>query len=324
MLLRDQLRQLWDIFSNRQRAQAPGYKPDEVSERLRSRVMMLYADVVAGRMTAGTYSHPEDHSSEFWEQAHHALAVAYGRPVLSKARVRSATEDLLAFLEQSSSSELFDFVEAGFKVPIAWRLFAQENEFVDALNDVFRMEEAPYQLTPGVTRMESNPATSGPLSGGTVVVRVAFPRVVRVDDQVAHAEAVEPALSVLADPAYRGANDEFRRALDDYRRGDFEDCLGKCGSAFESVLKVLCHRKGIPCDPQRDTAGPLVDKVLARSTLDVATFKEPLIAIARMRNRLSSSHGGGATLRRVDRHVAQFALTATAAAIVLLVQDMGH
>ena len=62
-----------------------------------------------------------------------------------------------------------------------------------------------------------------------------------MDDEVTHTEAVMPALTVLADPAYRAANDEFRKALEDLR-GDFEDCLVKCGSGFESVLKVLCQK----------------------------------------------------------------------------------
>ena len=47
------------------------------------------------------------------------------------------------------------------------------------------------------------------------------------------------------------------------------------------------------------------------------------MAVARMRNRLSSSHGGGTSVRKVERHVAQYAVTATAAVIVLLVQDIG-
>jgi hypothetical protein len=50
--------------------------------------------------------------------------------------------------------------------------------------------------------------------------------------------------------------------------------------------------------------------------------REPrLFLVARMRDRFSSSHGGGSTVHTVDRHVAQ---SATAAAIVLLVQDMGN
>lgn len=43
-----------------------------------------------------------------------------------------------------------------------------------------------------------------------------------------------------------------------------------------------------------------------------------------MRNRLSAAHGGGAKVKAVERHVAQYALTSTAAAIVLLVHDMGR
>ena len=63
--------------------------------------------------------------------------------------------------------------------------------------------------------------------------------------------------------------------------------------------------------------------MLTKSTLDAGTFQEPLTLVARMRNRLSSSHGGGSTVRNVDRHVAQYAVTATAADFVLLVHDMG-
>jgi len=141
--------------------------------------------------------------------------------------------------------------------------------FVDALNDAFRLEAAPHQLIYGVQRREP---TVAPYRGESIV-RVSFPKIVRVDEEVAHTEAVQPALSALSDAAYAGADDEFRKALDDYRKDDFEDCLGKCGSAFESVLKVLCQKHSILFDPNKDTAGPLLTKILAKSTLDTGTFK---------------------------------------------------
>lgn len=323
MSLKDQLKQIWDVFSVRHVPRGPGYKRDEISELLRNRVLMLYVDVVSGQMPTNPYSLPQNHSSEFWDQMHHTMRHLYGRPVLSQAQVRSPAEDAAAFVERCTTPEFFDFIETSFKIDCSWRVFNEENEFVDAVNEIFRMEGAPYQLTPGVTRGEPNPATTGRFAGGTHIVRVAFPKVVRVEDEVAHTEAVLPALSVLADPAYSGSNDEFRKALDDYRKGDFEDCLVKCGSAFESALKVLCRKNRLPFDEIKDTAGPLLDKVLPHSSLDTGTFKEPLIAIARMRNRLSAAHGGGSKVKIVQRHVAQYALTSTAAAIVLLVHDMG-
>lgn len=327
MSLKDQLRQIWDSFSTRKIDRGAGYKPDEVSDRLRTRIVMLYVDVVSGRMSTNQYSVPQDHSSDFWEQIYHALRVLYGRPKLSRFNVRSAAEDAMAFAENGTAKELFDFIETSFKVNSSWRVFGEANEFVEAINEILRMENAPYQLTPMVKVHEpdTSPFPGFPgasVRGATVIRTVAYPKVIRVDEEVVHTEAVLPALSVLADPTFSGASDEFRRALDDYRKDDFEDCVAKCGSAFESVLKVLCEKNGIPHDANQDTAGPLLEKVMAKSVLDTGTFKEPLIAVARMRNRLSSSHGGGSKVKTVERHVAQYALTSTAAAIVLLVHDM--
>jgi hypothetical protein len=313
------MRQVRDVFALRREAQGPGYKPDAISDRLRNRILMLYADIISGRVTTGHGIAAEDNSYQFWEEVHHALTTALGRPRLSGIDVRSREEDAKAFVHHASATDLFTFVEAGFRLQISFRIFHDENEFVDVLNDVLRSERSPYQVTHGVFRREPAPA---PFRGESIV-RVAFPRVVRVDDEVIHAQAVEPALSALSDPAYAAASDEFRKALADYYQGEFEDCLGKCGSALESVLKVICTKHSIPFDPNRDNADRLLNHVLALSTLDAGTFKEPMLAISRMRNRLSSSHGGGTSVRRVERHVAQFAVTVTAAAIVLLVQEMG-
>jgi hypothetical protein len=317
MSLTERLARLFDVFSRRNQVHGPGYKPATISPQLRGRVLLLYSEVIAGRLNTRNWGYAQDHSAQFFAQAHQALRLLYGRAHLSKSQQHTDAEDVMAFTGECSAEELFDFIEAGFKLDVASHIFGDENEFVDALNTIFLMERAPFQVLHGVTRQQ-------PEQHYINIVRVAFPKIVRLDDQVAHTEAVLPALAALADPAYAGADDEFRKALDDYRRGDFEDCLGKCGSAFESVLKVLCKKNGIPHDPDKATASPLLDKVLGRSTLDTGTFKEPLLLVARMRNRLSSSHGGGALVRKVDRHVAQYAVTATAAAIVLLVQDMGR
>jgi hypothetical protein len=157
--------------------------------------------------------------------------------------------------------------------------------------------------------------------GGTVIRTLAYPQVVRVDDQPTYSEAIQPVLSVLADPQFEAANLEFRDALDEYRKGRYGDCLTKCCSAFESVMKSLCKRNGWSLDENKDTAAPLLKAILAHSKLD-PFFEQPLLLIATMRNRLSSSHGGGTSVRNVERHVAQYAFTSTAAAILLLVQEI--
>jgi hypothetical protein len=319
MSLTDRLGSIYDTFSRRKRSRGKGFPPDVLDANTRNRVLLLLRDVYAGIWNADRSQ--GNYSEEFWNQIHNILEHLYGRPKLSNdPRARNAWEDGLSFARTCEPAEFFDFLEAIFKAECTWRVVFERNQLVDAINVILRSDNAPYQLTPAVTREERS---SGSYDRGTSIVTVALPKVVRVDDEAVHTEAVLPALSVLTDPAYAGANDEFRKALADYRQGDFEDCLVKAGSAFESVLKVVCQKNGIAFDPDKDTAGPLLGKVLSNSTLDAGTFKEPLIAISRMRNRLSAAHGGGSKVKAVERHVAQYAMTSTAAAIVLLVHDMG-
>lgn len=320
MMIIDYLKQIRDVFSVRNARRGLSYKPDSMSERLRNRILMLYVDVLTGRMESFN-SFPENHLEEFWTQMHQNMRHLYGRPKLSQRQVNNPVEDAAAFIERCTAPEFCDFIELSFKVPVAWRAI-RENELVEALNEILRTEDAPYQLTPGVQRTEEIPEEQNRIRGGRRIIRVAFPRVVRMDEEIAHTEAVLPALCVLAYPAYAGANDEFRKALEDYRKGDFEDCLVKCGSAFESVLKVLCDKNGLTYT-SKDTANRLIDVVLPASSLDPGIFKESFLTIAKIRNRLSTAHGGGSTVRSVPRHVAQYSVTSTAAAIVLLVHEMG-
>ncbi len=158
---------------------------------------------------------------------------------------------------------------------------------MEAVNELFRSEGAPYLLTPFVKR-EENASGSPPFQMEKVIRTVAYPKVVRVDEQVTFTHAILPALAALADPAYNSANLEFRDALEDYRKGDYGDCLTKCGSAFERYF-----------------------------------FEQPLVLIATLRNRLSKSHGAGPGSRNAKRHVAEYAINSTAAAILLLIHEAG-
>lgn len=324
MTLKNRLTSILDVFSRRSAPRGQGHKPDEMSERLRNRLLLLYRDVISGQWNANPWSSPENHTSDFWEQMHNALEHLHGRVRLSKAQAQTPIEDALAFLLRCDAEEFFDFIELSFKLESTWRVMSDENQLVDAINEIFKVENAPYQLTQIVKVNE--PDTSSFPGGfprtGTVIRTVAYPKVVRAEEEVTYTEAVAPALSVLSAPHFEAANLEFRDALDEYRKGHYGDCLTKCGSAFESVMKVVCKRNGWAFDEKKETAASLLKVVVSNSTLD-PFFEQPLMLIATMRNRLSSSHGGGTAVRSVERHVAQYAITSTAAAVVLLVHEVG-
>jgi hypothetical protein len=73
---------------------------------------------------------------------------------------------------------------------------------------------------------------------------------------------------------------------------------------------------------QTDTASALLRVVMTNSGME-AYFEQPLMIVATMRNRLSSSHGAGAQPRPVPAHLTRYVVNATAAAILLLVEECG-
>jgi hypothetical protein len=321
-VFKERLKSIWDVFSRRNPQNVATYKPDEISERARSRILLFFRDVYSGRwVDMGWGSSPGDHSFEFWDEMHNSLEHLYGRPRLCPGGSAANTvDDARLFAHTCKSPEFFDFLELTFKVDATWRVLSDENNLIDAINEILKIENDPYQLTPIVKREEERPKL-GPLPSGKTIRTVAWPKVVRNDEEVTHAEGISPALSVLTAPEYEAANLEFRDALDEYRKGVYGDCVAKCGSSFESVLKVLCSKKGWSFSPN-DTAAALLKTVLSHTNLE-PFFKQPLILIATMRNELSAAHGGGTGVRSVGRHVAQYAITSTAAAIVLLLHEVG-
>ena len=88
---------------------------------------------------------------------------------------------------------------------------------------------------------------------------------------------------------------------------------------MESALKVLCDRNNWRYN-QTDTLKTLLDIVIAKTSLS-GFFAQPIMLIGTMRNRLSSAHGSGPRSISVPSHVAQFALTNTASAVILLIKE---
>jgi hypothetical protein len=316
-MLTYRLKLIFDVFSKRD--PSTKYPPNSVPETLRNKILFLCQDLFTGRWRE--YGSTSDYTFSFWSEIHRSLQYLHGRPKLSpNLQADPPTKDAIHFLLTCEPKDFLAFVELIFKVQCLFHVTSDENELVEAINELFKSENAPYQLTP-IVKQEEQATGRPPFYSGTVIMTVAYPKVVWAEEDITFSEAIGPALSVLADPAYQSSNLEFRDALEDYRRSDYGDCLTKCGSAFESVMKVLCAKNGWPFTAH-DTASPLLQTILTNTSLD-SFFKEPLIIIATLRNRLSKAHGAGTGTRKVERHVAQYAITSTAAAILLLVHEAG-
>lgn len=150
--------------------------------------------------------------------------------------------------------------------------------------------------------------------------------IVRVDSELVHAEVIKPALSLIHDTKYKGAEAEFHLAFEHYRHGRNKEALAECLKALESTLKAISKAHGWKHAPNA-TAKPLIDlmfdkglipQLWAQHFTGVRAMLESGVPTAR--NRLGG-HGQGPDVVEVPGHYVGFALHQTAAAIVFLVKS---
>jgi uncharacterized protein DUF7014/AbiJ-like protein len=147
----------------------------------------------------------------------------------------------------------------------------------------------------------------------------------RIDNELMHQEVTRPALQLLTDPRFKGADEEFRAAHDHYKAGEYKDCAVDALNALESTMKVICELKGWSYAQGARSSDLL--KVLRREGLFpefadqsfdqlIATLKSGLPTL---RNE-TGGHGQGATTVVVPIYVASYALNLAASKIRFLIE----
>jgi hypothetical protein len=147
---------------------------------------------------------------------------------------------------------------------------------------------------------------------------------VRIDSEYVHAEAVRPALLLLQDKMYAGADEEFRSAFDHFRKGKTKECLTDALKALESTMKIICNKRKWQIN-QSDTAKKLIDVCLTNGLIpsywqnhfgSLRSMLESSIPTARNK---TSGHGQGATVQEVPDYLASYVLHMTASTILFLI-----
>lgn len=300
-------------FSQRGRRDSTAEDLPQISTKSRNRIIAVYRMVFSGQLPSGkSPSFYRDDRSAYIDELYNLLCVSLGRTELSLGQFQYKRYELIDFISECHSIELLDFVELSFHCDsIRHPLW---NEVVTIVNDIFRKDGISLRLTEfawnEVPRRPQHPIYS---------VKN-HPKLVWVEEGIVHEHAIVPALSILQQPHFLSVDQEYRDALDEFRIGHYDDCLTKCNCAIESVMKVICKKSGWSY-PKNSGTSRLLDIMTSKSVLDNG-FKEALKLIANLRNEVA--HGGGDEVRRTEKSVAQFALTLSAAAIILLVEKSEH
>lgn len=302
---------IYDIFSKRQkrnRGDVPDvYRYKHIPQELRIQVVHIIEDLwteVSKQYHRYFDSHPDlfRSSEDLYKMIHKILCREYGQFSFGSDYDFQREEVVYFFINTTKVEEAIDVIEVS--MDLMKRLI--RNHALDAqqsmdsaiaeLNHRFREHGVGYQYESG--------------------------KIIQVDSELIHAEVVKPALGILADPMYAGANEELLKAHAHYRARRNKECMNECLKAFESCLKVICDKRGWA---YKDTAAAkdLVDIVLDKGLIPrfmespFKGFRSALSGGATLRNK-RSGHGQGGKIVEVPESMATYALHLTASNILLL------
>lgn len=245
------------------------------------------------------------------EHLHGKLTYLVGRVSLSQRQGLSPQDDTLQFLTTCSDVHFLDAVEYIVQTDAHICLGGRQEEVVARLNEFLSIEDLPYFVTKQIWESWQSDDFRSQRSR-----LLEESKVIPKDSQVIHETAIEPALQLLRQPAFRHANTEFLAALEDYRHQKFGDCVTKCNSSYESVMKVICGQKRFGYT-ESDSTAKLLRTIMGQTQME-GFWETPLMVVGTLRNKLSSAHGAGEKAKVVPEHVARYAMNMTASAIVFL------
>ena len=141
-----------------------------------------------------------------------------------------------------------------------------------------------------------------------------------------HKEVIKPALNLLHDKRFNGAEEEYFQAFDYYKEGKNKDAILNAIKAFESVLKTICKEMKYQYDNEKDTAKQLLQH-LSDNNFYPAYLESHLTGIRTtlesgaptLRNK-QAGHGQGQEVVNVSDEYVEYALNLVATNIVLLVK----
>ena len=281
------------------------YQYDEIPNSLRVQVVHIINDALGDSRHGKTV--------EIFEFIHNALCREYGKFSLVDRKYLNTidfVEDVEAFIVQNNNVErVIDAVEISFKL----------------IDTVYRNSDIAYLTRSKITPDEAIEELNARFTENGVGYQYESGEIIRVDSQIIHSEAVKPALQLLNDTRFKGANEEFLQSHEHYRHGRYKECLNACLSAFESTMKIICDKQGWSYQ-SRDTAKQLINICFQNNLIPLylqtqfSSLQQNLESgVPTVRNKLGG-HGQGSQQVPIPQYFAAYQLHMTASTILFLVE----
>lgn len=281
------------------------YVYDNLPKEFRNQVYYIMEDVLVPYCDCG---------SNLWNTIHDMFAREKGLKKLGSYEVTwdaYGEHNIEYYLDHSSTTDILDFIDYIFnifdeelrkvrpKCEYNYDSGKKVDEAITELNFRFRQHGLGYEFVNG--------------------------EIIRIDTKLIHNNIIKPALKLMYDESFSGAEEEIRRAFEYRRKVDNKNAILEAGKAFESTMKVICDKKGYLYDKDKDTAQKLIE-ILERNGFYPAYMKAHLTSVRTtlrtgvpvMRNK-NAGHGQGSAVVDVPDEFAEYALNLAASNIVLLV-----
>lgn len=150
-------------------------------------------------------------------------------------------------------------------------------------------------------------------------------QIIIIEDTLLHDETVKPALRLLFEEDFEGAEDEIRNAFKNRSKNDNKNAILEAEKAFESTLKTICDKIGYNYNKNKSTAKGLIE-VLEKNNFYPKYMQAHLTALRTtletglpvVRNKLAG-HGQGEEIKVISDEFADYALHLAATNISFLV-----
>lgn len=303
---------IFDLFSKRQkklRGDIPDvYTYDNIPNALRVQIVHIWYDVLGN---GNDYYNSSFRVKSTYKFIVDTLCREYGffhLPSHDKYKDRMYLNELANFfLNEEDIEKVIDVIELSFKVinkltnEYSYLHRHNTSELIDTaineLNNRFKEHGIGFQFVEN--------------------------EIIRIDSELLHSEAVKPALILLNQKNYQGAQEEFLSAYEHYRHGKNKESLNDCLKAFESTMKAICDKH--KWQYQANATAKTLIQICFDKDLVPSFWQTQLTSLRSMlessiptgRNKLSG-HGQGTELTTIPNYLVAYMLHMTASTLVFL------
>lgn len=299
---------IFDLYSKRHSKDPDIFVYDSLPDKLRTQIKYIIADFLE-KNDLSEYS-----TKPFWKLIYEVLTREHGKPQLYYSRLfaggGSHSSQVLNYLsEEQDVEKVLDVIE------ITFRCISKYNVFQNGTGDWIRN----YQIEDVINDLNIRFKENG------VGYKFENGIILKFDNELLHITITKPVLQYLTNPELKSINDEFLNAHEHFRHNNFKECINECLKAFESTMKIICHKKQFTYS-QNDTSSKLIqilfDNNFVPSYLQtqLKSLRSTLESgIPTIRNK-TSGHGKGVATITVDSELTSYTLNLTGSTIKFLLE----